>query len=282
MENNRKLIDTNLGHKLQITDIGEGRPVVFIAGWPLANEIFDPQFNFLIQHGYRAIGITLRGFGGSDRPETKYNFEEFGQDIDAAINHLKLENAVLCGFSMGGFIAAYYMSKYSPQRIQKLLLFSCNAPSTTIQEGYPFGITKDAFNGLISLIDQDPVSISDVYGPLFQLNEDIMPLNIGNLINANGQQASKVAMVNSMIATRDTDLRAQLPKISVPTAIFHAVNDNVIPYEIAVQAHRLIPNSTLTTFQDGGHWIFLLEQQKFNAELLSFISLDSMVEVSFS
>jgi pimeloyl-ACP methyl ester carboxylesterase len=272
MKNVTKLIDTNLGHKLQITDIGKGKPVVFIAGWPLASEIFDPQFIFLVQNGYRAIGITLRGFGASDHPETQYNFEEFAMDINAALEHLKLENAVLCGFSMGGFIAAYYMAKYSPLCVEKLLLFSCNAPSTTIQEDYPFGITKDAFNGLISLIDQDPFSISDVYGPLFKLNEEIIPLNVGNWINANARKASKMAMVNSMIATRDTDLRSQLPKIFVPTAIFHAVNDNVIPYEIAMQAYKLIPNSTLTTFQDGGHWIFLLEQEKFNAELLNFIS----------
>ena len=76
----------------------------------------------------------------------------------------------------------------------------------------------------------------------------------------------------SMIATRDTDLRFLLPKISVPTTIFHAVNDNVIPYEIAHEAQKLIPNSTLITFENGGHWIFLLKKEKFNAELLNFLS----------
>jgi len=272
MESTTKFIETHSGHQLAITDTGTGKPVLFIPGWPLAGEIFDLQLEFLANNGFRAIGVTLRGFGSSDKPETNYNFEEFAEDIQAVIDSLKLEDLVLCGFSMGGFIAAYYMATSRPGKVQKLLLFSCNAPSTTTKEDYPFGITTDAFNGIIALIDQDPFTISNIYGPLFQLDENTMPVSIGNRINEISRKASKSAMIKSMIATRDTDLRNLLSKISVPTAIFHAVNDNVIPYQIAEKAHELIPGSTLTTFEKGGHWIFLLEQEKFNTELLRFIS----------
>jgi non-heme chloroperoxidase len=273
MESNVKFIETSQGYKLQITDIGKGRPVLFIPGWPLAHEIFKFQLQFLAENGYRAIGITLRGFGYSDKPDTNYNFEEFAQDIHTVIVDLKLEDVVLCGFSMGGFIAAYYMAKYLPQNVSKLLLFSCNAPCTTIQENYPFGISKNAFDDLITLISQDPILITDIYGPLFQLDEKIMARTMGNWINKISGQASKRAMINSMIATRDMDLRNLLPKILVPTVVFHAINDNVIPYEIAEQAQKLIRKSSLITFESGGHWIFLLEKEKFNSELLSFISI---------
>jgi non-heme chloroperoxidase len=272
MEKYSRFIETNAGHKLHITDIGNGQPVLFIPGWPLASDIFKFQFEFLAENGYRAIGITLRGFGCSDKPETDYTFEEFAEDIQAVIDGLKLDNVVVCGYSMGGFIASYYLAKHLPQKISKLLLFSCNAPSTTIQENYPFGISRDAFNELILQIEHDPSLITNIYGPLFQLDENIMPRAMGNWINGLSQQASKSAMIKSLAATRDMDLRSLLPKISVRTTIFHALNDNVIPYEIAREAQKLIPNSTLITFENGGHWFFLLEKEKFNAELLNFIS----------
>jgi non-heme chloroperoxidase len=271
MEHVTKFIETNSGHRLSLTDTGTGQPVLFIPGWPLAGEIFHLQLEFLANRGFRAIGLTLRGFGFSDKPETNYDFEEFVQDIEAAIDSLQLKSLVLCGFSMGGFIAAYYMATRRPGNVQKLLLISCNAPSTTIKEDYPFGITTAAFDGIISLIDQDPFSVSDVYGPLFQMDKAAMPVSIGNRINEISRKASKSAMMKSMIATRDMDLRNLLPCIRVPTAIFHAINDNVIPHEIAEQAHELIAGSTLKTFKEGGHWIFLLEQEKFNSALLDFI-----------
>jgi pimeloyl-ACP methyl ester carboxylesterase len=272
MQNHSRFIETNSGHKLHITDIGSGQPVLFIPGWPLSHEIFKFQFDFFSKRGYRTIGITLRGFGCSDKPETNYNFEEFAEDIQSVIDNLKLDDAIVCGFSMGGFIASYYLAKHQPRAVSKLVLFSCNAPSTTIQKDYPFGISRDAFDELILLIEQDASLITNVYGPLFQLNQNTMLPVMGNWINSLSRQASKSAMVKSMIATRDTDLRSLLPKILVPTMIFHALNDNVIPYEIAEEAQKLISNSNLSAFKTGGHWIFLLEKERFNSELLNFIA----------
>lgn len=54
--------------RLHITDAGEGRPIVLIHGWPLSDEMFEYQYNTLINHNFRVIGITLRGFGKSDKP----------------------------------------------------------------------------------------------------------------------------------------------------------------------------------------------------------------------
>jgi pimeloyl-ACP methyl ester carboxylesterase len=54
--------------KLHVTDLGEGSVVVLIHGWPLSNAMYEYQYQFLVAKGYRVIGITLRGFGKSDKP----------------------------------------------------------------------------------------------------------------------------------------------------------------------------------------------------------------------
>ena len=60
--------------RLHITDAGEGRPIVLIHGWPLSDEMYEYQYNTLINNNFRAIGITLRGFGKSDKPYGEYNY----------------------------------------------------------------------------------------------------------------------------------------------------------------------------------------------------------------
>ena len=70
---------------------------------------------------------------------------------------------------------------------------------------------------------------------------------------------------------RDSDLRADLEKITIPTAIFHGKLDKLCPFELAEQLHKGIVNSKLIAFENSGHALFLEERTKFNDELISFI-----------
>ncbi|MFA6572072.1 MAG: alpha/beta fold hydrolase, partial [Bacteroidota bacterium] len=67
--------------RLHITDAGEGRPIVLIPGWPLSDEMYEYQYNDLINNHFRVIGITLRGFGKSDKPYGAYNYDVHAMDI---------------------------------------------------------------------------------------------------------------------------------------------------------------------------------------------------------
>ena len=91
--------------RLHVTDAGEGRPVVLIPGWPLSDEMYEYQYNDLINNNFRVIGITLRGFGKSDKPYGDYNYDVHASDIKTVLKKLDIKDAVLGGFSMGGAIA---------------------------------------------------------------------------------------------------------------------------------------------------------------------------------
>src|SRR5664279_450003 len=90
--------------RLHITDAGEGRCIVLIHGWPLSDEMFEYQYNELISNDFRVIGITLRGFGKSDKPYGTYNYDAHALDINKVLSKLDVKDAVLVGFSMGGAI----------------------------------------------------------------------------------------------------------------------------------------------------------------------------------
>ena len=66
---------------LHITDAGEGKAIVLIPGWPLSDEMYEYQYNDLIKHNFRVIGITLRGFGRSSKPYGAYDYGIHALDI---------------------------------------------------------------------------------------------------------------------------------------------------------------------------------------------------------
>ena len=108
--------------RLHITDAGEGRPIILIHGWPLSDEMYEYQYNDLKNSGFRAIGITLRGFGKSDKPYGMYNYDIHASDIKKVLSNLGIKDAVLAGFSMGGAIAIRYVSAYKGAHVSKLVL----------------------------------------------------------------------------------------------------------------------------------------------------------------
>ncbi|WP_323131813.1 alpha/beta hydrolase [Paenibacillus xylanilyticus] len=99
--------------KIYIEDIGQGVPVIFLHGWPANHLMFEYQYTLLASHGYRCIGMDIRGFGKSDAPWESYSYDRMADDLRAVIDELQLENAALVGFSMGGAIASRYMSRHT-------------------------------------------------------------------------------------------------------------------------------------------------------------------------
>lgn len=86
------------GVEINVEDIGNGKPVVFIHGWPVNHNMFEYQFTELPKHGYRCIGIDLRGFGESDKPWDAYNYDTMADDVDAVLDSPDLHDVTLVGW----------------------------------------------------------------------------------------------------------------------------------------------------------------------------------------
>jgi hypothetical protein len=55
------------GAQIYYKDWGSGPAVTFSHGWPLNSDAWDGQMLFLVQHGYRCIGVDRRGHGRSSQ-----------------------------------------------------------------------------------------------------------------------------------------------------------------------------------------------------------------------
>src|SRR5687767_9267348 len=118
-----EFIEVEKNVRLHVTDVGEGTPVVLIHGWPLSDAMFEYQYATLTKNNNRAIGITLRGFGQSDKPYGKYDYDVFAEDIKVVLEELQINNAVMGGFSFGGATVIRFAARYNNAHISKLALF---------------------------------------------------------------------------------------------------------------------------------------------------------------
>jgi non-heme chloroperoxidase len=261
------------GVEVAISDQNGGRrgTVVFVPGWPLASTTFEYTYLFLADRGYRAIGLDLRGFGNSDAPYGPYDYDVWAGDIQKVLQALSLRDVTLVGHSMGGAVALRCAARFG-DRIGKLVLAEASAPR------YVYGPkSADLAAGIAGLISgyatDRTATVRALTAGFFATHTDVTTDPFLQFFERQClDQASLQASRAGLIALRDTDLTADLPRVSVPTRVFHAVNDKIVPLDHGQALAAGIRNARLVTFTEGGHGIYVDEVTRFNQELLAFIS----------
>ena len=83
---------------------GKGEPViVFIHGWCCDRTYWKAQLPYFAQK-YKVVTIDLAGHGESGLDRKEWTMGAFGEDVVAVVNKLNLDQVVLVGHSMGGFV----------------------------------------------------------------------------------------------------------------------------------------------------------------------------------
>lgn len=94
----------NNGMFISHNSYGEGDfTLLFVHGWCINQTYWSKQVEAL-SSDYRIVTIDLPGFGESGTNRENWSIEEYGSDIHAVIEQLKLTNVILIGHSMGGDI----------------------------------------------------------------------------------------------------------------------------------------------------------------------------------
>jgi len=263
-------VEVEPGVRIYAEDIGEGAPVIFLHGWPLNHKMFEYQFLELPRLGYRCIGIDLRGFGKSDASWNGYNYCGMADDVRAVIDRLGLSGATLVGFSLGGAVAVRYMARHAGHGIAKLLLVGAAAPSFVQREDFVLGTPPDKLDDMLLQAYSDRPSLVMQFGKIFTAKKPNS--GMGAWLQSLGFEASAVGTYKALESLRTEDLREDLPLVRVPTAIFHGVQDEVCPFELAEEMQRSVPGSTLHRFEESGHALLFDEPQLFSERLTAFLA----------
>lgn len=97
-----RFVTADEGVRLEVLDWGGvGRPIVLLAGSGDTAHVFDGFAEKLIGTGH-VYGITRRGYGMSDHPDSGYGEQRLADDVLAVLDSLKISAPILMGHSMAG------------------------------------------------------------------------------------------------------------------------------------------------------------------------------------
>lgn len=264
-------------------DLGKGKPVVFIHGWPSSHAMWEYQLAELPKK-FRCIAYDRRGFGNSDKPWNGYDYDTLADDLHSVIETLNLSEVTLVGFSMGGGEVVRYMKKYGAAKVNKIVLVAAVTPFMLQTKDNEDGVPQKIFDDMIEGVKKDRPNYLADFGKSFfgvsVLNKPVSDelLQWAHSLTLPATQQATLECIHSFSAT---DFREDCRSITVPTLLIHGDNDKIVPIEVAAEkAVTLIKNAELKVYEGAPHGLFITEKEKLNNDLLQFIEVGSIENVT--
>jgi pimeloyl-ACP methyl ester carboxylesterase len=243
----------------------QGLPVVFIHGFPFSNEMWNPQINILPNNIY-GITYDIRGHGQSDVGDGLFTIELFVDDLISLLDLLFIKKAVLCGLSMGGYIALRAFERH-PDRVCGLILCDTKSePDTdTVKIKRAVTIHEVKTAGVRAFAEDFVRAI--FWEKTFERNPSAISF-IKKIICENTTRGICGTLL--ALAAR-TDTTTALSSINIPTCIIVGENDKVTPPSNALSMHALISGSEMHILPHAAHMSNLENTQEFNEQLITFL-----------
>ncbi len=266
-------LETRDGAKIYYEDQGEGQPILLVHGWRCSSRFWQKNVPELA-NVFRVVSLDFRGHGNSSKVLTGHTIAQYARDVRDVIEHLKLHESVLVGWSMGGPVVLSYYEQYGRDgRLRALGLLDC-AP-------FPFSpadwnnhalrnYNYDGLNAMLADYAADPGRFSIAFATkMFKQKPSDVDLDwvVAEMMKTPPWIAEAVYSDFVM-----SDYTKSLPGIKVPVIVF-AANSGVFSKGIAmgkaIAGH--VPQGTFVPFDDAGHILFYEQPQKFNAALTDFV-----------
>jgi pimeloyl-ACP methyl ester carboxylesterase len=263
-------VEAGDGTHLFVRDWGSGAPVLFLAGWTLASDFWFYQMAALQAQGLRCIAFDRRGHGRSSDPGGGYDFDTLAGDLAAVIEGLGLTGVTLVGHSMASGEIARYAARHGTGRLARIALVGPTTPFLMRTADNPSGLPREAMAAARTALARDfPGLIGANIAPFF--TADTSPDMVA-WVKAMMLGTSMQAVLDCSRAFQETDFRADLPRIGVPTLIVHGDADRSAPLPLTGRpTAALVPGACLSVYEGAPHGLPLTHVDRLNAELLDFV-----------
>jgi 3-oxoadipate enol-lactonase len=242
-----------------------GVPIIFIHGFPFNKVMWEDQLD-LLKDNYRVLAYDVRGHGDSNPGVQQFSILQFVADLFLFMDALYIKKAIVCGLSMGGYIALKAVQE-NPDRIAGLILCDtqCTADSEEAKKKRSATIEAVQANGLKQYAE-------DSVERLFSKSSHASKKQVVSGIEGTILHTPVETIVNTLMALAErAETCSSLHLIKVPVLIMVGAEDEITPPEAARKMHQLIPNSELQILEKSGHVSNLEVPEIFNSHLQVFL-----------
>jgi pimeloyl-ACP methyl ester carboxylesterase len=229
------------GQRLAYTVHGSGpRPFVLLPGLLLPARMNTPIAEHLAERGHRVILLDPLGQGDSARPRDmwRYSMTQFARDVVALLDHLKLDEAVVGGTSLGANITLEVAS-IAPKRLRGMVLEMPVLDNALVSSAVAFAPL------LVAVTFGEP--LMRVVSRLARLiPSSVVPFNIDIVLDAVRQDPGPSgALLQGLFFGRTAPHREERHTFTAPALVIGHHRDPVHPFSDAGMLCRELPNGRL-------------------------------------
>ncbi|MES2619077.1 MAG: alpha/beta fold hydrolase [Bacteroidota bacterium] len=251
---------------ISYNDFGStGKPVLlFIHGFPLNKGMWSHQLESL-SDDFRVIAYDIRGFGQSEGGDTDFSMNLFASDLIAFMDALHLEKVIVCGMSMGGYIALNAINRF-PDRFEGLVLCDTQSISDTpeISMGRFKKIEKIQQQGLAQYASESIRQLFTAESFIF-IAESVAAVNYMILNTAEQTIYKTLRALSSRY-----DMTNTLSQIAVPVLIMVGKEDSITPPESSWHMYQQLKDARVEIIPCAGHMANMENVEMFNEQLRQF------------
>ncbi|WP_210338518.1 alpha/beta fold hydrolase [Bradyrhizobium commune] len=231
------------GIKIWYAVFGRGEPVILVHGG-LANASYWGHQVRALQRHYQVIVMDSRGHGRSSRNQEPYGYDLMASDVVGLLDHLKIKQAAIVGWSDGAIIGLDIAMKH-PERVTRLFAFAANSDPSGVADIASSGV----FNAYIARAGEEYKRLSPTPAAY----------------------KSFVDEITRMWESQPKWTAADLAAIKVPTWIVDGDHDEAIKRENTEFMAANIPGAGLLIQPQVSHFSFLQDPEQFSDDVLHFL-----------
>jgi pimeloyl-ACP methyl ester carboxylesterase len=259
--------------RLYVQDTGpmDAPAIVFIHGFSQCALAWHHQMQSELARDFRLIAMDIRGHGRSDRPRDGYDAAAlWARDLDAIITELRLEGAVLVGWSYGGVIASDYIRTCGDEQIAGVQLVG--AISRLGEPLISGGFLGDEFLALVpGFFSTETNETVSTLARFLALTVQ-QPPSAEELYLALGYNVSVPPYVRQALLARHVNNDDVFAMLRKPVSLVHGEADRIVSPTMCAHLERLMPDAAVATYANVGHMPFQEAPERFNRELHAFAS----------
>lgn len=238
----------------------DGKPVmVFLHGFFMDCRMFNHQVEYF-QDRYRVICCDLRGFGQTKWDKREFSLEDVVEDVVGLLDHLHIDNCILGGMSMGGYIAQRLVLKH-PKRFNALIFMATQSTADNPETVRSFHELRDNWSN--ELIRSHII-------------ESLLPVIIGtgkenieywrSVWNQYSSDNIYYPM-NAMTSRKNIDVT----EIYQAALVIHGTEDQGIPHSAGMALSNALQHSQFVSVEGAYHAVNLSHPNIVNKAIESFL-----------
>lgn len=225
----------------------KNKAIIFVHGFPYDHTMWDYQVEAL-KENYFCVTYDIRGLGQSYVGDGQFTMEAFVWDLYSVMDGLKINQPILCGLSMGGYISLRAV-ELEPERFAGLILCDTRSEgdnndgkiirSNAINKINTEGVEAFVSDFVPKCFHKDtPNNLPELYNKIFAITKKQNPIGVkGSLL--------------AMLSRRDTTL--SLKQIKMPTLVLVGKEDALTPPKVMKDLANKIKKSKFHIVPKAGH-----------------------------